>query len=73
MTIICACCGLLKEASLHTSNGWLCNPCERSASTIVQVYVIRGQRFHKLLKGVEVKTGTAGAANADRSERQVNR
>jgi hypothetical protein len=55
---------------MHCAQGWVCNPCERSASTIVQVYVINGQRFHKLLRGVEVKTETAaGSAAAVRKGR----
>lgn len=70
MVAICASCSQLRDASLHTSNGWICNPCERSASTIVKVYVINGRRFHKLLRGVEVKSETPTTAIAGVSERK---
>lgn len=62
MTIVCSSCGRLVPGSLHTANGWICNPCERSASTIVVVYVINGRKFHKVLKGVEVPKHEAPAA-----------
>lgn len=64
MTVQCAACQLLREGSLHTANGWICRPCELSASTIVMVYVIGGQRFHKLLKGVQVPAPESSRAAA---------
>lgn len=70
MTAQCASCGQLREGCLHTAQGWICNPCEKSASTIVQVYVINGRRFHKLLKGIEVKTETPSAVTEGASRKE---
>lgn len=61
----CASCGLLKQAELHTSGGWLCIVCVRSATTVVVTYVINGVRFMKSLKEIQQKeTPTRSVAGA---------
>jgi hypothetical protein len=68
MTAMCAACGIVREVSLHTANGWVCHSCERSASALVLVYVIRGQKFYKLLKGVDVNAATPSQEKENENE-----
>lgn len=70
MVKVCASCNDLKDADTHTSEGWLCRPCVRSASTVIETLYINGQRFHRCLKGLSPKRETPTALTAGASGKE---
>lgn len=60
---VCVCCAFVGRMHVHYSEGWACRRCHLSASTVVEIRWIKGNKFHRCLKGLAPKTEAPAAVN----------